>query len=185
MLLSITLLLALAAPSDPAPSGLPIGISIGSSPSAPCWGCDNDPPFVGDKTLYVWFGYDRFESIVFDFTGTFLLVDFEPAPGFTNVGKPLSPVLIPDESCSAEQLSFLGELTVRDETGAGGAVWVKESTSTSQLCFRECWRDGWFWFEYFGYATVGIQPWGYSNSIGCQPLPVDPTTWGQVKGRYR
>ena len=177
--------LALSLAAASAPSTLPLYLSISSSPTSPCFPCEG-PTFVGDKTLYVWFGYDHFEEIAFDFVGTFALVDFLPAPGVVNVGGVLSPVLVPDGSdCSADDMTLLGEVTVRDETGAGGAVWVEHSSSTSRLCFRECQQDGWFRFEYYGYSTDGTHPKGVDTSPDCRSVSVDGVTWGRVKARYR
>jgi hypothetical protein len=146
---------------------------------------DGDP-FVGEKTLYLWFAYEEFAAIEFEFVGTFELVSFVATPGFVNVGTEFSPVLVPDGTdCTLSPESLIGELVVRDPTGGGAAVWVQESSTSYRLCFLHCGWGEWFHMSYFGYATDGTYPWGDSESSGCRPVSVDANTWGEVKASYR
>lgn len=150
------------------------------------WGLS--PPWTGEKTFYLWFINYATEEIQFGLDGTLELVSFQPAVGVLNEGSEFSPTLTFQTGCAGADAGelLLGALVVRDPDGSGGTVCFTVSQSTGRACFRLCYDAPWFELVPVDLRTA---PSPLCPSIirapDCNPISVDPDSWGRVKASYR
>lgn len=178
------LVLAVGPAVHPSTAGLvPSGIWLNAS-ETDLWSPTEEPPFQGDRTLYLWeYNWDM-NRITFGLEGTLEVVDVIPEPGWVNIGTVQSPNLFQTGGCARGGL-VVARVIVRDETGSGGRLCFVESAIDSRICFDYCTDEWWRLYETPGYITDGGAkcPWIYSPE--CSPLAVTPSTWGGVKATYR
>jgi hypothetical protein len=144
-------------------------------------------PWVGERTLYVWttiltplFRTDHAE---FGFTGTLELVSFTPRAPWTDSGT-AEDLVLERASCLNPSAEVVGELVVRDPTGAGGRVCFRNGGG-GRLCARGCDSNFWLSISHQGFASDGEPPCdGYGNE-DCYTVAVEENSWGRTKATYR
>jgi hypothetical protein len=171
---------AMAAPNGAIPSILALNESDTDG-----WASNVGTPFTGERDLYLWFLNFVPDTVTFSFQGTFEVVEIAPEPGWTNTGTLLSPRLASSLGCSGGPETRLARVRVRDPTGSGGRTCFWESDLDSKMCFDSCWGSYYVIGEAMGYRTDAGSYCDQIYSPECEPLAVEPASWGRAKVRYR
>lgn len=144
-------------------------------------------PWAGDRTLYLWTSTTplvRMDHAEFGLSGSLEIIRFTPRAPWTNSGTAKN-LLLQRSSCLAPSAEVVGEIVVRDVTGAGGRVCF-QNASTGLLCSRSCGsQGGWLSISHHGFASDGQAPCeGYGHE-DCYTVSVDEASWGRTKATYR
>jgi hypothetical protein len=180
--------IAAVLPAGPTPTRAgPWEIHVFLSDSDESYTSNTSTPWVGEKTLYLWnvpFAQPSLGA-EFAFEGSLEIVALTPRPGVTNSGTATFPVLAYPE-CSG--FLVVAEVVVRDAAGTGGSICFGVSDQLGVNCSVQCDSEQFRSHIYHGFSSDGSEPCaGWDHLEACEPvaLPVEPNTWGRVKGRYQ
>lgn len=150
------------------------------------------PPWIGEKTLYLWTSSPAYSAQVVEFSFECValqVVDLVPRAGVVNLGSLDAPLLHYDE-CRfgfGSSSAVIAEVIVRDAAGAGGTMCFSHSGPTHRNCQLLCDRPRYFAQYFTGFASDGSDPCGGSGyGADCEEVvAAESTTWGTVRVHFK
>jgi hypothetical protein len=145
-------------------------------------------PATGDTlSLYIWQDWTQGHAWGAEFgltTESLEILELIPAPGYANEGTATSPVLVATE-CDE---GVIAEVRVLVQDAAAHSLCFRLSDQNGISCAIFCGSDREYFSQYtFGYVVGALPDCPVLPVSGlCQdPIPVEPATWGRLKGSYR